>query len=475
MAAMAAVAAAFLSVLVTGNGLFYNLLKDWLSAGLAPHCYQESGGCYMDIPRFDDGLDIEKFWRDDEAAHANNCFNDGSKVALGIRMNGECIFDELGIPVSHPWDPQDADLTRRWTMQYNDRAEQIVGRRLLDEDIPPKDAAFPEIRRIGEVFGGEYVWRYHTEWLEKGVNSFGELEKILERAETMDYREFMLPACWESEKKRIWETYGIRPQRLRHVRGPITLACSVMGPEEFIYLVQDEPDLARRFSRAMTHAILEMARVMDEEAGEAQGVGLYSTYAAAPASAPATESTPARAIDPATATAHAATSARATSTAAAPAAVSAPATVPGFSFADDNCCLMNLEMYELFGYPVLRDVFARYSPAPGDPRFQHSDSDMAHLLPALGKLRLNGVNFGPNVLVPEIREHLPDARIDGCIAPFAFSRNDERMLTEQTLRDTRDGLAHGGVNISTAGSINYGSSLASLRLIMAIIQQHGRK
>ncbi|MDI9497379.1 MAG: uroporphyrinogen decarboxylase family protein [Bacillota bacterium] len=368
----------------------------------------------------DDGLDLEQFWRDDARAHENNAFNDGSLVALGIRMHHECVFDELGIR-GHPWETPDPVQMNAWARAYNDRAERIVGRRLLNENLRPREQQFPAIRRIGEVFGSRYVWRHHTEWLERSIMSPAGLEKVLDRVETMDFREFMLPPEWEAEKTRLYEQYGLRPEPLRHVRGPVTLACSVYGAEELIFLLCDAAELAARFARAITHAILEMGRVMDEEAG-----------------------TPA-------------------------------AAVRGFSFADDNCCLLNPEMYEAFGYPVLRAVFAHYSPDPGDPRYQHSDSDMGHLLPLLGRLDLTGVNFGPNVLVPEIRRYLPRARIDGCIAPFAFSRNDLGELTRQTIRDCCDGLRYGGVNLSTAGSINPGSRLTSLRHIMALVQEHGRR
>ncbi len=100
---------------------------------------------------------------------------------------------------------------------------------------------------------------------------------------------------------------------------------------------------------------------------------------------------------------------------------------------------------------------------------------MGHLLPILGRLDLNGVNFGPTVLIPEIRKYLPNARIDGCLAPFTFMRNEKEEIIRQVLRDCEDARAAGrGVNISTAGSINDGSSLESMRLIMALIQNYGR-
>jgi uroporphyrinogen decarboxylase len=100
---------------------------------------------------------------------------------------------------------------------------------------------------------------------------------------------------------------------------------------------------------------------------------------------------------------------------------------------------------------------------------------MGHLLPLLGSLQLNGVNFGPTVLIPEIRKHLPRARIDGCLSPMTFMRNDREGILREVQRDLKDALVHNGVNISTAGSINNGSSLESMRLVMQIIQNYGRR
>lgn len=365
-------------------------------------------------------LDLEQFWRDDAKAHENNCFNDAPQIALGIRMSDECVFSEMG-EEGTPWMPIPRQRRIELNRRYNDKAEKIVGLRLLQEDFPPEDAAFPEIRRIGEVFGGSYIYHNQTEWLAQSVHSPLELEKLLDHVEKMDLRAFMLPENWEAQKTRIWETYGLKPALMRHIRGPVTLACSIMGTEEFLFLVMDEPRLAGRFSDAITSVTLGMAGIMDEEAG---------------------------------------TSSEET---------------PGFSFADDNCCLMTPRMYELFGFPVLQKVFSRYSPMKNDKRYQHSDSAMGHLLPILSRLDLNGVNFGPTVLIPDIRKHLPDARIDGCVSPMTFMRNDSQGLDSEVRRDCADALVHHGVNISTAGSINNGSSLESMLQVMRLIRQYGHR
>jgi uroporphyrinogen decarboxylase len=191
--------------------------------------------------------------------------------------------------------------------------------------------------------------------------------------------------------------------------------------ENLLYLIMDNEPLAARFRDTILRVMLGIATVLDEEAGDT------------------------------------------------------PATAPrGFWFADDNSYLLTPAMYEFFGFPILHAVFARFSPAPGDARFQHSDSPMGHLLPLLGKLQLTGVNFGPTLSVSEIRAHLPRAIIEGQLAPFTFSRNEEEQIVAEFLRDFAQARAQRGLVFATAGSINNGSRLTGMRLIMSAIQHFGR-
>ena len=361
-------------------------------------------------------LDIDRFWRDDEEAHLDNCFHKSRQTALGIRMSDECVFAELGVEGT-PWAPIPREQRIEYNKRYNDKAEKIVGKRLLSETFLPEDAALPQVKRVGEVFGGQYVYQNDTEWLTQSCDEPEDLEKLLNKVDQIDIRSFMLPANWESEKRRVFETYGIRPGPVRHMRGPVTLACSIFGSENLIFLGMDDPELYERFSRTICRVQMEMSAVMDEEAGVT------------------------------------ADSRR------------------GFSFADDNCCLLTPELYRNFGLPVLKAIFAKYSPDPDDMRYQHSDSAMAHIIPVLAELDLTGVNFGPTVTAEQIRPYLPHARIDGCIAPFTFMRNDEEQLRKELLRDIADDRRFGGMNVTTAGSINNGSLLSSMRLMMEILQE----
>jgi len=199
------------------------------------------------------------------------------------------------------------------------------------------------------------------------------------------------------------------------------LATSIYGVENLIYLIIDEPDLALRFSQTISDVIFAYGTIMDEEAGYKPG--------------------------------------------------EAPT---GFGFADDNCYLLTPEMYEFFAYPILKRIFDYWSPNPGDRRYQHSDSDMKHLLPVLAKLNLTGCNFGPTVLVEDIRKYMPNTRIDGCISPLTFMRNDEEAIIAEVKRDCEMAKGTRGLNLTTAGSINNGTLLTSMRAVMYAIQTYGR-
>ena len=367
-------------------------------------------------------VDLQQFWSDQDRARRNVWADDCPQMPLGIGMSSECVWTELGVAADWHRLLHDgafrADLNRR----YNDVSERIVGRRLLSEAAPSGAPGWPEVKGLHDIFEARNVWHDWSYWLQQSASTPDELAALLDRVEARleDLRAFLLPPEWDERKAELLAA-GSKPPRYRGQRGPITFACSVFGAENLIFLILDQPELAARFRDLMLRAILGRARILDEEAGFT------------------------------------------------------PATAPrGWGWADDNCCLLNLEMYEFFGLPILKGVFDTYSPDPKDSRFQHSDSDMGHLLPAFAKVGLNGTNFGPNVMIDEIRAHLPDAVIQGQLAPFTFSRDEEANMVAETIRDFEYSRERKGVVFATAGSINDGSRLTGLRLIMAAIQRHCR-
>ena len=367
-------------------------------------------------------LDLDRFWADQDKAIKAPWAADCPQVPLGIGMSSECLFAELGVPEDWHRLCHDDEFRVGLERRYNDVAAKIVGKRVLGEWKPNPAHRWPAIKDLSDIFEARNEWHDMSYWLQQSAQNEDELKALLDRVEArlQRLREFMLPPDWAEAKARIKAAGGQAPL-YRGQRGPITFAMSVFGVENVIYLIADNPDLAGRFRDLILRAMLERARVLDEEAG-------YT-----------------------------------------------PKTAPhGFYFCDDNCAMLNAGMYEFFGYPILKAVFERYSPDPGDTRGQHSDSDMAQHLPVLGRLGMTSVNLGPNVTVAQIRQHLPKAVIYGQLAPFTFSRNEEVNIVAEFVRDFEMARDMRGLVFATAGSINNGSRLTGMRLIMAAIQEYGR-
>ena len=366
-------------------------------------------------------VDLARFWSDQDRAFANPFGSDIPQVPLGVLMSRECVFAELEIPETPAnWHRllHDAAWAAQVSRAYNDKAEQIVGRRLLSETRPDPERAYPPVKQLHDIFEATNIWHNESYWLQQSAHGETELQHLLDRVEKRlaNLRAFLLPENWDSEKSRLTKL-GVSVPTYRFQRGPVTFATSIYGAEDFVFLILDNPDLAVRFRDVMIRAMLEIARILDDEAGQSPR---------------------------------------------------------GFQFNDDNCCLLTAEMYELFAYPILQTMFDRSAPAPGDRRYQHSDSAMGHLLPVLARLNFTGVNFGPTLPVALIREHMPGTIIDGQLAPFTFSRNEEENIVGEFLRDFEQARAQRGLCFSTAGSINNGSRLTGMRLIMAAIQEYGR-
>ena len=365
-------------------------------------------------------LNLEQFWNDQDLAAKNPFGPSIPQLPLNIFYSNEPIFDELGVSEDFGRLGREHAWRVGLYKAYNDKSEKIIGRRLLSERLPAlPEHQHPRVKELHDIFEAQNTWHGWSWWLNQSANDEAELASLLDRVQRRleNLREFLLPPNWDTEKARL-SALGFKPWLYRNQRGPCTFACSIFGAENLLLLCLDNPDLAARFRDLILQAILERARLIDEEAG-------YT-----------------------------------------------PQTAPhGWSWADDNCCLFTPDMYEFFGAPILRAVFARYCPDPHDNRFQHSDSAMGHLLSILGAMNLTGTNFGPTLTVAEIRRHCPTAVIQGQLAPFTFSRNEEENLIVELLRDFDQARLQSGLLFSTAGSINNGSRLTGMRLLMAATQR----
>lgn len=374
-------------------------------------------------------LDVEQFWKDNELAMRNNCFYEGApQVAFGIDVLNECVITELGLEM-HPWTPVPTQQMMEYRKRYNDKAEKIVGRRIMSETPRPHER-FPAVKLHGTVLGGEYSVRDYVEWLHSDIKTPQELEAQLDKTDKIlpNLRDFILPTNWDTEKKRIFEETGETPDPYwygRRVRGPVTLAMSIYGVENTIFLMYEEEDLAHRYFDTISRILMGYIHIFEEEAGPEKMRNNTFPY----------------------------------------------------RFNDDQCCMLTPDLYEEYAYPILKRVFDYTCPDRiQNCRYQHSDSAMGHLLPVLGKLDFTAVQFGPTVLLDQIRKYMPNTRVDGCLSPMTLMSNDEEKIIAEVRRDCEMAKALGtrGLKIDAAGSVNYGTKLTSIRAAMYAVQKYGR-
>ncbi len=370
-----------------------------------------------------DGLaqvNLELFWSENGAAR-REIFNPAT-MALGIHIEGECVFDELAIQPDLLKYETDGEFRHRLNKAYNDKAEKIIGQRPLNEKETPQTDKYPQLKMLHDFFEAERKWEAGSWWLEKSASGVDELSRLLDRVEERNKnpRAFMLPENWDSEKQRL-TAKGIKPPRYAGQRGPVTFAMSIYGIEDLIMLILDNEPIAARFRDLITTTIINIRTVIDEESGYSSGESPH-----------------------------------------------------GFAFFDDNCMMLNQEMYEFFGYPILKAIFDKYAPNDNDWRYQHSDSPMGHHLPVLSRLNFTQVNFGPTLTVNEIRSHMPKTIIQGQLHPYSLMRNEREKILLELSRDFEQSKQGKGVLFATAGSVNNGSRLSTIRLIMAAIQRFCR-
>lgn len=294
--------------------------------------------------------------------------------------------------------------------ECNDRCQEALGTRPFPEEV-----AGPPLLRIEELMGSRLtVVEGGTPWLEPGPATLEEMHARLDFVESLTEDGLRELLC---SKGGAFAREPKTREACACSRGPATIATSVLGSMNALYWIVDHPEDMQRFFRVLGDAIVRYHRLFERE-----------------------------------------TNVR----------------YRGYYWLDDNCCLYSPDLYERFCYPVMKRVMAEFAPRPEDYRFQHSDSEMRHLLPFLADYRLHGVNLGPTIPASVIREALPDAVIHGQVAPMTLRNGSFEAVVAEVRRDFEAVGADGGLVLTTAGSISAGTSLQSIRWFMWAVQEHCR-
>ncbi len=296
--------------------------------------------------------------------------------------------------------------------QVNVLTQEYVGKTFFDEDTWEFTP-----KRIENLFGCEF--EYHergTPWFVSVTADPDEFSQILDRAAETDLKTWAFPENFLAE----WETRQAAGQTMPLLgtgsRGPATIMTSVLDIKTIFFWFYDHPDLMARFRDLLAEKMVELNTLLREFSGNTQ---------------------------------------------------------PDWWITDDNCALFNRKLYARYCVPVFEKVLAVM--APGDaPRFQHSDSAMAHLLEYQYDLGIREVNYGPEIDVALIREKMPSAMINGHIPPFLLRNGSPEEIKARISEDFGKAGATGGLTVTTAGSLAGGTGLGRMRWMMQVVQEHCR-
>ncbi len=359
-------------------------------------------------------LDVNAFWEENSRCTGKPFSTDKPRAPLGLPIDDHWLIEEMQVPSTLRY-YRDPEYKARVNRQCNDRCEQAIGIRKFPEEPQPKG-----ILRIEEVFGARFeMTEGGTPWLEPGVETIADLRALLDRVERLDdkaLRDLMFSSGGTVFRQPL-DDDGSRKVRGAGSRGPATIGTSVCGTMNLMYWLVDEPVVMGRFYDLLGDVLVRYQRIV----AEASNV-----------------------------------------------------TLRGYGWLDDNCCLFSPDLYDTYCYPVLKKVFAAFAPAPDDHRYQHSDSEMRHLLPILARLDFWGVNLGPTIPAEVIRAAMPRTEIHGQIAPMTLRNGTFEEMVAEVKRDFAAVGGDGGLLITTAGSVSAGTSLERLRELMWAVQMYAR-
>jgi uroporphyrinogen-III decarboxylase len=147
----------------------------------------------------------------------------------------------------------------------------------------------------------------------------------------------------------------------------------------------------------------------------------------------------------------------------------------GFAFQSDVTGMLSNDMYTEFIKRHEHTMYCLFAPRKDDARYYHADYYMKHILPSLKEMGVNQVNIDPYIDCSAILQQLPECIIYGQIPPTSVLLYGS---SEDVANCVRRDIDHAGPGhhliVSTAGSINPGTSFNHLRTIVETARDYGR-
>lgn len=358
-------------------------------------------------------LDLKEFWKENELCQ-KPFSTDKPRIPIMFWLDDHYVIEHMGIKSTLKF-YEDDKYRQAIIEKFNRITEKELGRKFHD-DGPPA----PEPARFEVVMGAKLeIVEGGTPWLETSVENIDDVKKLISDIGGLDMKKEIFPPDWEEQKKEYEKATG-KKLRLGGIRsrGPATIATSVLGTTNTCMFIMDEPDVMDEFFKLLGDRLVEYNKILMEDTGNE--------------------------------------------------------TMEGYEFFDDNCFLFPPDQYERFCAPVLEKVFNEFAQGMFTKRFQHSDSDMGHLMGILHDIGVNAVNLGPSLEPKDIKATMPNTMILGQIPPFVLREGTPEEIVSFVRRDIDAAGGDGSLIECPAGSVPGGTSFENLRIYMWAVEKYGR-
>lgn len=355
-------------------------------------------------------LDLKSFWEENDFCRQN--FSKKTRIPIHFWLDDHFLFELVG-----PFSTLKYYTDPSFRIDIHKKANEILERELGRKFYSEESVEYPEPTRFEIVMGSQMVISEGaTPWLEPAIQSMDEVKDLIKKLEKIDVKNVITNELLE-KKKNYENVTGKKVRWGNLTRGPATIATSILGTTNLCILLMDEPELMDEFFAILGEKLTEYVK----------NVRNYSDN-----------------------------------------------TNNGISINDDNCFLFSPKLYERYCAPVLAKLFSEFAPNKEDNRYQHSDSNMQHLIPILRDLGVNAVNFGPEIHPATIRRLMPDAKIFGQMPPFILRNGKAEDIINIVKRDMQILKGDGNFVETPAGSVAAGTPVENIKVYMWAVQEYGR-
>ena len=176
-------------------------------------------------------VDLARFWADNDVSLDRPFSTDKPQVPMTLRTTEGCLWEELGIPEDSCYH-REPELHVQLNRRYNEKALEIIGRKMLRETFVPLEDQPPRPMRIEEMFGSSIVRISgsgsirEADWVVESIHTIGELEEWMGHVESLVLEEVLFPRGFSDALQRLRIEHSVDVPLGGGIRGPVTAATS---------------------------------------------------------------------------------------------------------------------------------------------------------------------------------------------------------------------------------------------------------